>query len=144
MDIKFKKLNEKARKPGTATYGSAGYDLFATEDHVIHSGDTADIGTGVSFEIPPLLVGLICPKSGLAFKHKLTVLNGPGVIDPDYRGEVRVMLINEGREGDHPYLVKEGDKVAQIVFVPCIPTTLVEATDFTKTDRVGGFGSTGR
>lgn len=110
-------------------------------DLVIQSGDRALVPAGFSMEIPQGYEAQIRPRSGLAFKHGLTVANAPGTIDSDYRGEVKVLLINLGKD---PVTLKQGDRIAQMVIAPVIQTTLVEKNDLSETQRAaGGFGSTG-
>lgn len=129
--------------PVTATAGAAGHDLCAwlERDLVLYPGERALIPTGLRFELPPGIEAQIRPRSGLAAKNGLTVLNSPGTIDPDYRGEVKVLLINFG---DSPYVIRPGSRIAQVVFARFETPVLVEVGELDSTDRgVGGFGSTG-
>ncbi len=122
---------------------AAGVDLPAavTEDVVIPPGGRALIGTGWSFAIPPGFEGQVRPRSGLALRHGVTVLNTPGTIDADYRGEVKVVLANFG-DGD--FVVRRGDRIAQLVFAPVAKAALSIVTSLEATDRGdGGYGSTG-
>lgn len=127
--------------PSYATPGSAGIDLRASESAQIPPGEYTAVGTGLYFEIPAGLEGQVRPRSGLALKHGITLLNAPGTVDSDYRGEVRVILINHGRE---TFMVEPGDRIAQMVFARVDRVDLSESCDLSETDRSsGGFGSTG-
>lgn len=128
--------------PQRQTPESVGYDLVASHDAVLLFGDRVLVPTGITVSIPPGYVGMVCPRSGLALKHGITVLNAPGIIDSDYRGEVGVILINLGVTR---YQVKAGDRIAQLVIMPCPNMWLVHAEIDSETERgTGGFGSTGR
>lgn len=128
--------------PDYGTVGSAGCDLKSSEDVILYPGDRALVGTGLKIAIPKGYVGLICPRSGLAFKHGITVLNAPGIIDCDFRGEVKVILINLSKE---EYSIKKCDKIAQLIFTEYSRATFLSLTGLDETDRgTGGFGSTGR
>ena len=141
-EIKIKKLNGNAIIPTRQTANSAGYDLYASEDVTVAAHKYAAVGTGISVEMPNNIEGQVRPRSGLAFKHGITVLNSPGTIDADYRGEIRVCLINHG---ETEYAVHAGDRIAQIVFAAVAPTELMEAAQLGETERgEGGFGSTGK
>ena len=147
--VKFKKLKPSAMLPMKATSGAACYDLFASDTICIDDMRTFKvIGTGVAIELPPGYVGLICSRSGLAAKYGIFVLNAPGVIDEDYRGELKVIL------GRLPYtpqwpsenytLVEPGMRIAQLMIMPVTYLPVVEVTDLTTTARgEGGLGSTG-
>jgi dUTP pyrophosphatase len=129
-------------QPIYSTLGAAGCDLKSIEDIVIEPGTRAAVQTGLCIEIPEGFVGMVCPRSGMAIKYGVTVLNAPGIVDSDYRGEVKVILINHGRER---YKVSIGDKIAQIVFVQCAQATFYPSSSLSETERsTGGFGSTGR
>lgn len=133
--------------PHYATPGSAGADIRACleghdADIIMAAGDTALIPTGLYFEIPVGYEVQVRPRSGLAAKYGVTVLNSPGTIDSDYRGEVKVILKNHGKE---PYTVRHGDRIAQIVIAPVIQCSFDPADTIESTVRgTGGFGSTGR
>lgn len=123
---------------------AAGLDLCAAIDQpvVVGPGDTAAIGTGLAMAIPPGFEGQVRPRSGLARKHGVTVLNAPGTIDSDYRGEAIVLLVNHGRE---PFTINSTDRIAQLVIAACAQAELVEVDTLDDTERgAGGFGSTGR
>lgn len=129
--------------PAYQTAGSAGLDLSAdvTEPLVIRPGERRLVPTGLAIALPPGHEGQVRPRSGLALKHGVTVLNAPGTIDDDYRGEVGVVLINQGQE---PFTVERGQRIAQLVVCPVtkVAPILVETLD--ETERgTGGYGSTG-
>lgn len=125
-------------------YGSAeaaGIDLRAKEAGSIIQNERLLVNTGLSMQLPPGTCGLICPRSGLALKHGITVLNAPGIIDSDYRGDVGIILMNLGREA---FRWNAGDRLAQLLIVSHIRASIVAADSLGQTDRgVGGFGSTG-
>lgn len=130
--------------PAYATSGSSGMDLAAdvTDDLVIPPGGRAMVPTGMAFAIPIGFEVQVRPRSGLAAKAGVTVLNAPGTIDADYRGEVQVILVNLG---DAPFTVRRGDRVAQAVVAPVTQVVVVEADALDDTPRgAGGFGSTGQ
>ncbi len=142
MKIKIKKLNKKAIIPAYQTKEAAGFDLHSIEDVVINPGERKLIGTGLAFEIEFGYEVQIRPRSGLAYKHGITVLNTPGTIDSDYRGEIKVLLINHGSE---PFEIKKGERIAQAVIAPVIQAEIVEVEELSDTERgSGGFGSTGK
>lgn len=127
--------------PAYATPGSSGMDIRACEHAVLAPGAIAAIGTGLFLNIPAGYEGQVRPRSGLALKHGVTVLNAPGTIDADYRGEVRVILINHGGES---FSIEPGDRIAQIVFAPVTQANLVPTDELAASERdSGGFGSTG-
>ena len=128
--------------PAAASPGSSGFDLRAAvgEDLVIRPGERLLVPTGLVLEIPPGCEGQVRPRSGLALRHGLGVLNAPGTIDSDYRGEVAVILINHG---EAPYTIRRGDRIAQLVFARVEPVEWEEADELGGSDRGGGFGSTG-
>lgn len=129
--------------PGYATAQSAGMDLLAaiTEPVSIAPGDRALIPTGLCVALPPDHELQIRPRSGLALKHGITVLNAPGTIDADYRGEIGVILHNAGRTA---FVVQRGDRIAQAVLAPVLRAVWAESETLGETDRgAGGFGSTG-
>lgn len=129
-------------KPKYQTPNSAGVDLQSTEDVTISAGKWSVVPTGLFVEIPQDFMGMVCPRSGLAAKHGLTVLNAPGIVDADYRGEIKVILINHGSSD---YSVKKGDRIAQLIFAPALQGHLSPVNELSETDRgAGGFGSTGR
>lgn len=128
-------------EPEYATIGSAGADLRASEDRVIEAGEVALIPTGIRLEIPSGYEGQVRPRSGLALKHKLIIPNAPGTIDADYRGEVKVMLLNLGSEA---FRVEAGDRIGQLVIAPVMRAKFDVVGELSATVRgAGGFGSTG-
>ena len=129
--------------PSIATDGSAGADLRAAVDAdlVVHPGGRKAVPTGLVMEIPSGFEGQVRPRSGLAIRHGLTVVNAPGTIDNDYRGEVKVLLVNLGSE---PVTISRGDRIAQLVIAPVTRAQYVEVEELAESDRgAGGFGSTG-
>ena len=143
MTLRFRRLSEAARPPAQAHEGDAGYDLHAAETVTIAPGERASVGTGIAVAIPPGHAGLVVPRSGLAARHGISVVNAPGLIDPGYRGELRVLLLNTDRT--EPFEVTSGDRIAQLVLVAVETPDLEEATELDETVRgAGGFGSTGR
>lgn len=131
-----------AELPVYATCGSSGMDIRSSESAVIKAGQRGCVGTGLYLEIPQGYEAQVRPRSGLALKHGITVLNTPGTIDSDYRGEVRVILANFG---ENDFAVEPGDRIAQMVFAPVVTAQFEEAAELGDTERAsGGFGSTGR
>ena len=127
--------------PVQATPGSAGHDLHAATDATLAPGSFAAIPTGYAIAIPEGHEGQVRPRSGLAARHGVTVLNAPGTIDADYRGESKVILINHGRE---PFTLKRNDRIAQLVIAPVTTLQFVPVDHLPDTMRgSGGFGSTG-
>ena len=142
MKIKVKKLNNLAEIPQYQTEEAAGFDLHSVEDVVIAPNERKLIGTGLSFEIPTGYEIQIRPRSGLAYKHGITVLNSPGTIDSDYRGEIKVLLINHSNES---FEIKVGERIAQAVIQEVIQATFEEVEELNDTARGNkGFGSTGK
>jgi len=131
--------------PRYMSEGASGLDLFAALDGqevLIPQGRWALIPTGVALAIPPGYEGQVRPRSGLALQHGVTLLNPPGTIDADYRGEVKVILVNLGTE---PFRVRDGDRIAQLVIQPVLRVELEEVDELPPTSRSGGgFGHTGR
>ncbi|HAT72551.1 MAG TPA: dUTP diphosphatase [Elusimicrobia bacterium] len=143
LEIAVQKLHADVKMPAYAHEGDAGLDLYSTINHTLQPGERVLIPTGIKMAIPHGYEGQVRPKSGLALKHGLTVLNTPGTVDAPYRGEVGVILIN--LDPKLPYEVKIGEKVAQMVFNKVEYAAFVEAADLTATTRgEGGFGSTGK
>jgi dUTP pyrophosphatase len=141
MKVKVKRIAPDAKLPAYAHEGDAGMDLFANESLELKPGERALIGTGIKIELPPNTEAQVRPRSGLAIKHGITVLNTPGTIDSGYRGEVKVILINLGQE---TVKIEKGQKIAQIVFKHVEHVELEEVDKLSETTRgEGGFGSTG-
>jgi dUTP pyrophosphatase len=127
--------------PAYATDGAAGMDVVAAEDVTLAPGGRHAVATGLAMAIPPGFEVQVRPRSGLALKHGVTVPNTPGTIDSDYRGELKVILINLGAA---PFAVRRGDRIAQLVLAPVVQATWLEVSDLDATARgAGGFGSTG-
>jgi dUTP pyrophosphatase len=142
--VEFKKLRPDAVVPKYMTDGAAGLDLAAALDApiTIGPGHRAMISTGLAVAIPPGFEGSVRPRSGLAHKHGITLVNSPGTIDHDYRGTVAVIVINHGNE---PFTVEPGMRIAQMVIAPVAQAEVVEVEELSETARgAGGFGSTGR
>lgn len=141
MILKIKKLDSYAIIPKQAHSGDAGLDLFSIVELEILPGEAKLVKTGISIELPQNTEAQIRPRSGLALKSQITVLNTPGTIDYGYRGEIGVILINHGKE---MFIVKKGMKIAQMVVKPVLQVDIVEVTDLSDSERgSGGFGSTG-
>jgi dUTP pyrophosphatase len=141
VKLKIKKLKNEAQIPSYQTKEAAGFDLHSIEDVVLKPGERKLIGTGLAFEIEYGYEVQIRPRSGLAYKHGITVLNTPGTIDSDYRGEIKVLLINHSNDA---FEIKKGDRIAQAVVAPVIQAEIVEVEELSETKRgEGGFGSTG-
>ena len=130
--------------PAYATEGSAGMDVFAAVDgdFILKAGTTSLIPTGFAIALPAGYEAQIRPRSGLAIKHEIGIMNSPGTIDPDYRGEVKILLTNFGRSD---FIVRRGDRVAQMVIAPFVRAEWNETGSLDDTERgAGGFGHTGR
>lgn len=140
MMIRIKKIHSDATLPVYAHAGDAGMDLFAAEDCALQAGERAAVGTGIAMQIPEEFVGLIWDKSGRALNEGLKTL--AGVVDAGYRGEVKVGLVNLGRESIH---IKKHQKIAQMLIQPVISPTLTEVEELEQDTSRGanGFGSTG-
>ena len=143
MILAYTRLHDDARSPAPAYDGDAGYDLHAAEAATIAAGERASVGTGLALAIPAGLAGLVVPRSGLALRHGIALVNSPGLIDPGYRGELRVLLLNTDRR--ERFEVAVGDRIAQLVLVAFVAPGLREVPSLEETVRgIGGFGSTGR
>ena len=142
MNIKIKKLNNDAVIPAYQSEGAAGFDLHSTQDIVLKPAQRALVGTGLAIALDVGYELQIRPRSGLALKHGITCLNTPGTVDSDYRGEVKVLLINHS---DEDFEIKKGERIAQGVVNAIIQAKLFEVEDLDSTQRgENGFGSTGR
>ena len=155
MEFAVRLLRKGARLPSRAHEDDAGLDLHAVEPSTIGPGERASVGTGIAVEIPPGHAGLVLPRSGLAARHGVALVNSPGLIDSGYRGEVRVLLLNTDRA--HPFEVHPDDRIAQLLVTriaaaePVAAVDLVELTASTPAATgespvrgEGGFGSSGR
>jgi dUTP pyrophosphatase len=141
MKLNVKRLDPSATLPSYAHPGDAGLDLFAGEQAAIQPGETRLVKTGIAIQLPAGTEAQVRPRSGLALKHSITVLNTPGTIDEGYRGEVGVILINHGKA---PFQVEKGMKIAQMVVQSVLRVEVAEVAELTDTSRgAGGFGSTG-
>lgn len=139
--LKVKLINEEAVLPFQANKGDAGFDLFSAEEKIIKSGEAELISTGIIIELPEGTEAQIRPRSGLALKHAITVLNSPGTIDEGYRGEIKVILINHGK-GD--FIVEKQMRIAQMVIAPVAKINLIQSEELSNSERgEGGFGSSG-
>ena len=142
MKISFLKLDSELPTPRHAHDGDGGVDLYARIDRRLGPGERDLIPTGVAVAVPVGYAALVVPRSGLAVKHGLGVVNSPGLIDSGYRGEVQVILINHGSEAVE---IERGERIAQLVVVPVAVQDWVEVEDLSDSGRgEGGFGSTGR
>jgi dUTP pyrophosphatase len=141
--LQVRLLHPGAVAPERTRPGDAGYDLRAVEAFTLAPGGRATVPTGVAIALPPGIAGLVVPRSGLAARHGLSVVNGPGLIDPNYRGEVKVVLVNLGAE---PFAGEPGDRIAQLLLVPFAAPDVVAVDDLPPSNDRGelGFGSSGR
>ncbi|AVQ99584.1 dUTP diphosphatase [Oceanobacillus sp. M65] len=140
--LKVKLVDEEATLPFRANEGDAGMDLFSIEEKTIKAGESALVRTGIQIELPQGTEAQVRPRSGLALKHSVTVLNSPGTIDEGYRGEIKVILINHGKED---FQVLKQMRIAQMVVAPVAQINLVETVIMSETARdKGGFGSSGK
>jgi len=143
IGVQIQRLDPDLPLPVPAHLGDAGLDLYAREDGVISArGGRLLMPTGVAVAIPHGYMGLAVPRSGLALKHGITLVNTPGIIDSGYRGELKVVMINTDPE--HDYEVKRGDRVAQLIISRYDNVTWTEVTELSGFDRGGGFGHSGR
>lgn len=141
MRIRILKLNNNAVLPKYAHVNDAGMDLFSTDNAIVMPGEIKLIHTGIAIELPDDVEAQIRPRSGLAFKNGITVLNSPGTIDAGYRGEIGIIIINHGKES---FEINVGTKIAQMVITPIIHATIQEVVELEESDRGNsGFGSTG-
>lgn len=142
MTLKVRRLDGRARLPTRAYPGDAGLDLYALQNGVLEPGERASIRTGIAVEIPDGEAGLVLPRSGLAARHGIALVNAPGLIDAGYRGEIRVLLLNTDR--DAAFMIGAGDRIAQLVLVRVQTPAVVEVEELEVSERgASGFGSTG-
>lgn len=141
--LRVRRLRDDAVVPTRQHPGDAGVDLVAVEAARLEpGGGRATIGTGIAVEVPEGWAGLVCARSGLASRHGIGVVNGPGIVDAGYRGELRVVLFNS--DPTEPFDVQPGDRIAQLVLTPVLLAPIEEAHELTAAARdAGGFGSTG-
>lgn len=143
MELRFRRLDERAKRPTRAYPDDAGLDLYALEMFELAPGERAAVGTGIAVEIPAGHAGLVLPRSGLADRHGITLVNAPGLIDSGYRGELRVLLLNTDQAT--PFRITPGDRIAQLVIVRIETPAPVEAAELEISQRgAGGFGSSGQ
>lgn len=142
MDLQVRRLAAGAELPARVHSDDAGLDLCAVEPTVIAPGERAAVGTGIAVAVAPGHAGLVLPRSGLALRHGIALVNAPGLIDPGYRGEIRVLLLNTDRI--NAFEIKAGDRIAQLVVIALAPVEPLEVSELGDTARgAGGFGSTG-
>jgi dUTP diphosphatase len=142
MRLPVRRLDPAATLPARAHDDDAGLDLYASEAVTVWAGARASVRTGIALEIPPGHAGLVLPRSGLAARHGIALVNSPGLIDSGYRGEVRVLLLNT--DADAHFEVSPGDRIAQLLLVPFANAEAVEVEELAASERGdGGFGSTG-
>ena len=143
IPVRIKRLRPTSL-PCYMTDHAAGVDLHASleDDFTLHPGERALVPTGLAMELPPGFEAQVRPRSGLALRHGIALVNSPGTIDADYRGEIGVILINLGSE---PFTVRDGERIAQMVFARCERAEFIEVDELGVTGRgAGGFGHTGR
>ena len=142
VELRVRRLDPAARLPARAHDDDAGYDLSALEPATLGPGERVTVRTGIAIELPPGHAGLVLPRSGLAARHGIALVNAPGLIDAGYRGELQVLLLNTDRIA--AYEVVAGDRIAQLVLVAVATPPVVEAGALAATTRgEGGFGSSG-
>jgi dUTP pyrophosphatase len=142
VNLRVRRLDDRAVLPARAHAGDAGLDLHALDEATLAPGERAGIATGIAVEIPGGHAGLVLPRSGLALRHGLALVNAPGLIDSGYRGELRVLLLNTDRAA--AFRIAAGDRIAQLVVVPVQTVSIVEAEELSVSTRgAGGFGSSG-
>jgi dUTP pyrophosphatase len=143
MTLRVVRLDPRATLPTRAHPGDAGLDLHALGAATLAPGERASIATGIAIEIEPGHAGLVLPRSGLAARHGISVVNAPGLIDSGYRGELQVLLLNTDRSVS--FQLHAGDRIAQLVLIAVAAAEPVEVTQLSQSPRgVGGFGSSGR
>jgi len=143
VKILFKRLRNDAFIPTYSHPSDAGCDLYAVEDVTLETGDIKLVSTGIAIQIPSNYIeAQIRPRSSVAIKHGVTVINSPGTVDPGYRGELKVGLINHGKK---KFSIKRGDRIAQMIFSHIYKGHFIQIDELNKSDRnEGGFGSTGK
>ncbi len=142
MELKVRLLEPGAVLPTRANDGDAGLDLRAAEPALLGPGERASIGTGIAVEIPAGHAGLVLPRSGLALRHGISMVNAPGLIDAGYRGELRVLLLNTDREAE--FEIESGARIAQLLITPFAALVPVEVAELAASERgERGFGSSG-
>ncbi len=140
-ELKVKRISDEAVLPYRANQGDAGFDVFSIEEKVIKSGETELVRTGIAIELPLGTEAQIRPRSGLALKHSVTLLNSPGTIDEGYRGELKIILINHGKSD---FKVEKEMRIAQMVIAPIADVNVTEVNTLSESIRgESGFGSSG-
>jgi dUTP pyrophosphatase len=143
VKLRYSLLRPGAVAPSRAHADDAGLDLHSAEAVVLGPGERASVGTGIAVAIPDGFAGLVLPRSGLALRHGIALVNAPGLIDPGYRGEVKVLLLNT--DGEAPFEISPGDRIAQLTLVRFEAPELEASDELDPTRRGGGgFGSSGR
>lgn len=141
VQVRVKRLTPDAKIPKAAKAGDVAFDLYSVIDYEIKPGERYAVPTGIAMEIPPGYEGQVRPRSGLALKEGITVLNAPGTIDSGYRGEVKAIIINHS---DASFQITKGMRISQLAIRPVPKVTFAEVDELSDTDRgEGGFGSTG-
>jgi len=141
VTLQVQLLHPDAVAPARTRRGDAGHDLRAVEPAEIAPGERALVPTGIAIALPPGTAGLVTPRSGLAANHGITLLNAPGLIDPNYRGEIKVIVHNAGAE---PFAIAKGDRIAQLLLVPFVAPEIAVVAELAETERgAAGFGSSG-
>jgi dUTP pyrophosphatase len=142
LSLLVKRLDPRAVLPTRAHPGDAGLDLHALDGFELGPGERMQVPTGIAIALPPGTAGLVLPRSGLAARHGIALVNAPGLIDEGYRGELRILLLNTDRE--QPFRAQAGDRIAQLVIVDAEAPEIVETDDLGDSSRgSGGFGSSG-
>ena len=142
VKVHVKRLSPDAKIPRTAKMGDVAFDLFSAIDYELRPGERFAVPTGIAVEIPPGYEGQVRPRSGLALKEGITVLNTPGTIDSGYRGEVKTIMINHN---DESFKITKGMRISQLAIRPVPKVEFIEVEELSDSDRgEGGFGSTGR
>ena len=142
MSLRVRRLDDRALLPTRAHSGDAGLDLYALDGAVLEPGERASVGTGIAVEIPDGQAGLVLPRSGLAARHGIALVNAPGLIDAGYRGEIRVLVLNTDRSS--PFRLEPGDRIAQLMLVRVETSEVIEVEALAASGRGhGGFGSSG-
>jgi dUTP pyrophosphatase len=142
VTLRVRRLDARAVLPTRAHRDDAGLDLYALADSTLAPGERASVRTGIAVEIPAGHAGLVLPRSGLALRYGIALVNAPGLIDPGYRGEVRVLLLNTDRS--QQFRISAGDRIAQLLVVRAEAAVPLEADELSESQRgAGGFGSSG-
>lgn len=142
MNLRVRRLDKRAVLPNRAHPGDAGLDLHALDEATLEPGQRAAIPTGIAVEIPTAHAGLVLPRSGLALRHGIALVNAPGLIDSGYRGELRVLLLNTDRVT--PFRIAAGDRIAQLLVLRAEISSVLEVQELSVSARgAGGFGSSG-